>query len=85
MNDENIEDIDENIEDIKESSTREELKAIGQMIAGELELVGGILTADPISQAEGEYNVEAGQLKLEDTDALIGSQTEETDKENQAD
>ena len=85
MNDENIEDIDEIIEDIKESSTREELKAIGQMIAGELELVGGILTADPISQAEGEYNVEAGQLKLEDTDALIGSQTEETDKENQAD
>ena len=77
MNDEN-----EEVEGIKEGSTREELKALGQMIAGDLELVGGILPADPISQAEGEYNVEAGQLKLEDTDALIGSEAE-TDKENQ--
>ena len=38
------------------------LFVVGQMILGEIEKIGGILTADPITQAEGDYNIEAGSL-----------------------
>ncbi len=34
------------------------VSALGQKIIGEIETFGGILTGDPITQAEGEYNVE---------------------------
>ncbi len=54
----------------EEAGLSEKLKAVGQIIAGELETVGGILTADPISQAEGEFNVEAGTLRQENSEAL---------------
>ena len=57
-------------QDSKKGSTKDNLEALGQMIAGELELIGGILTADPISQAEGEFNVEVGQAHLERNDDL---------------
>lgn len=40
------------------------------MIIGEIETVGGILTADPITQAEGEYNVETGILHQESNKVL---------------
>lgn len=74
------------IEEENESSTRESLEAIGRVIAGELEFVGGILTGDPISQAEGEFNVEAGSLQLENADALEDAKEaakDETDETNQ--
>ena len=73
--------MNDEIEETKEHSTRENLEALGQLIAGELELVGGILTADPISQAEGEFNVEVGQLHLETTDEL--AEGDETNDANQ--
>lgn len=41
------------------------LSGLGQKILGEIETIGGILTADPITQAEGEYNVEVGDLREE--------------------
>ena len=34
-----------------------------QAIIGEIEQVGGILTADPITQAEGEFNQEVGDIR----------------------
>jgi hypothetical protein len=67
---------DENEE--QKETTREKLEAVGQIIIGELEAVGGILTGDPITHAEGEFNVEAGTLHLESSDAL----TEDEDDEN---
>lgn len=70
---------DENEE--QKETTKEKLEAVGQIIIGELEAVGAILTADPISRAEGEFNVEAGNLHLESSDAL--TETEETEKSNQ--
>lgn len=63
------------------SSTKEQLEGIGQIIAGELEIIGGILTADPITQAEGEFNVEAGNIHIEAGEALENA--EEAEKENQ--
>jgi hypothetical protein len=48
----------------------EEKKGLGgkisgatQFIIGEIETIGGVLTADPITQAEGEYNVEVGTVR----------------------
>lgn len=57
-------------ENVEQNSTKEKLEGVGQEILGELEIIGGILTADPIAQAEGEFNVEAGTLRRENSDAL---------------
>lgn len=42
--------------------TTENLESVGQMILGELETIGGILTGDPLTRAEGEFNLETGSL-----------------------
>ena len=34
-----------------------------QAIIGEIEQVGGILTGDPMTQAEGEFNQEVGDIR----------------------
>ncbi len=46
------------------------LESVGQMVIGGLEKIGGILTADPISQAEGELTEEAGSIHLETADEI---------------
>lgn len=45
--------------------TTENLESVGQMILGELETIGGILTGDPLTRAEGEFNLETGSLHQE--------------------
>lgn len=42
--------------------TKENLQSVGQMLVGELETIGGILTGDPLTRAEGEFNLETGVL-----------------------
>ena len=44
------------------------LSGLAQKILGEIETVGGVLTGDPNTQAEGEFNVEVGTIRedLED-------------------
>ncbi len=54
----------------EESSTVEKIESVGQIILGELEKIGGILTADPISQAEGKLTEEAGSVHLETAEDL---------------
>lgn len=54
----------------EENSTVEKIESVGQIILGELEKLGGILTADPISQAEGELTEEAGSVHLETAEDL---------------
>jgi len=46
-------------------SLRDGLSGLGQKIIGEIETIGGILTGDPNTQAEGEFNVEVGDLREE--------------------
>jgi hypothetical protein len=54
---------DENLNDENEiDHTTENVESVGQIILGEIEKIGGILTADPITQAEGDYNLGAGNL-----------------------
>ena len=58
--------------------TTETAESVGQIVLGEIEKIGGILTGDPITQAEGEYNISAGTLHEKSNEAL-----EETDENNQ--
>ena len=59
--------VDEKTEQNEETvnHTTENLESVGQMIIGGLEQVGGILTGDPITRAEGEFNAEVGSLHQE--------------------
>jgi len=41
----------------------DDISGLGQKIIGEIELIGGVLTGDPITQAEGEFNVEVGDVR----------------------
>ena len=43
----------------------DKVSGLGQKIIGEIETIGGVLTGDPITQAEGEYNVEVGDVRQE--------------------
>jgi hypothetical protein len=54
--------IDENqqIEEDETNHTAENLESVGQMIVGGLEQIGGILTGDPVTRAEGEFNAAVG-------------------------
>lgn len=47
----------------KKGGLAENISGLGQKILGEIETFGGILTGDPITQAEGEYNVEVGDVR----------------------
>ena len=56
------------IEKTAESETNhaaENLESVGQMIIGAVEQIGGILTGDPTTRAEGEFNTEVGSLHQE--------------------
>ncbi len=61
----------------------ENLSAVGQMIIGEIEAVGGILTGDPITRAEGEFNVEVGTLHQESNKVLTAIEVNEEIKQSQ--
>jgi hypothetical protein len=68
----------EETKDKQENPTVEKLESVGQIIMGEMERIGGILTADPVSQAEGELTEEAGEVRYETAEALDNDEDEET-------
>jgi len=41
------------------------ISGLGQKIIGEIETLAGVLNADPLAQAEGEFNVEVGSVREE--------------------
>jgi uncharacterized protein YjbJ (UPF0337 family) len=55
----------EEIEKTKINHNTENVESVGQMIIGRLEQVGGILTGDPMTRAEGEFNAQVGSLHQE--------------------
>ena len=59
---------DQDKDDHEEHGLSESVSGLGQKIIGKIETIGGVLTGDPITQAEGEYNVEVGDVRedLED-------------------
>ncbi len=42
---------------------KESISGFGQKIIGEIETLAGIVNADPLAQAEGEFNVEIGTVR----------------------
>jgi hypothetical protein len=66
-------------EEVSESHLLEKLEAAGQIIIGELELIGGALTGDPLTQAEGEFNIETGTIEAEVIADLESQDTLEED------
>ena len=42
---------------------KDRVSGAAQVIIGEIETIGGVLTADPTTQAEGEFNVEVGTVR----------------------
>ena len=55
---EEVEERDEN-----EHGVRRVVSGFGQKVIGGIEEVGGILTGDPITAAEGEFNIEVGDVR----------------------
>ena len=39
---------------------KDRISGIGQAIIGEIETLAGVINADPLAQAEGEFNIEVG-------------------------
>ena len=52
---------------------KSKISGLGQKIIGGIESIGGILTADPLTEAEGEFNLEVGELREETEDDLESS------------
>lgn len=55
----------------------EKIGGLGQAIIGEIETLAGVINADPLAQAEGEYNVEVGNIREEIEEDLEGTSEEE--------
>lgn len=69
----------------REDSLTENLEAVGQMIIGGIEQIGGTLTADGITREEGEYNTQAGALHQEANKKLTAAENrEEAEREKTA-
>ena len=48
----------------------ENLESVGQLIIGGIETIGGILTGDPTTRAEGDFNQQVGSLRQESNKVL---------------
>lgn len=61
-----------------EGDLKDKISGLGQKIIGEIETIGGVLTGDPNTQAEGEFNVEVGDIRedLEENQDLNRSDVE---------
>ena len=70
-------------EDTEKHGLADKISGLGQKIIGEIETIGGVLTGDPITQAEGEYNVEVGDVRqdLEEDQELLNRRDAETRSE----
>ena len=69
---------DEN-EEQTENRTTENLESVGQMIIGGIEQIGGILTGDPVTRAEGDFNVAVGREHQETNKNLTAIENKENE------
>ncbi len=59
-----------NPETNSEISLIDSVKDLGQKIIGEIEEIGGALTGDPLTQAEGQFNKDVATVREQAEDAL---------------
>jgi len=70
---------DEN-EEQTENRTAENLESVGQIIIGGIEQIGGILTGDPLTRAEGDFNIAVGSQHQEVNKNLTAAEAEEAEQ-----
>jgi hypothetical protein len=63
----------------EEDLNKENLKGAGQRILGNLEIIGGIITGDPITTAEGEFNDSVGKAHQDTARVLTETEQERED------
>jgi len=54
----------------KSSHLKDKIRGAAQSIIGEIEELAGVVNADPLAQAEGEFNVEVGRAQEDAADEL---------------
>ena len=47
----------------QEGGLKSKIPGLAQELIGEIEKIGGALTGDPITQAEGQLNVDVGEIR----------------------
>ena len=62
--------IEDEIDGQDDAGERGLVSGFGQKIIGGIEEIGGILTGDPNTAAEGEFNIEVGDAREEAEEAL---------------
>ncbi len=68
---------DQITEDESKHGILEKIGGLGQTIIGEIETLAGVINADPLAQAEGEFNVEVGTIREEIEEDLEKQEEEE--------
>lgn len=58
------------IEEEQKGGPKDNISGLGQAIIGQIETLAGVINADPLAQAEGEFNVEVGTIREELKDDL---------------
>ena len=71
-------------EDVTDEEKEDSMSGFSQFIVGEMETIGGVLTGDPLTQAEGEFNVEVGTVRDDIEDDLEESDEERSEKQEDA-
>lgn len=64
----------------EEHPVLEKLEAVGQAIVGEIEKIGGVLTGDPLTQAEGDFNLSEGLSHLKESETPSDKKEEKPSK-----
>lgn len=71
------------IEETENGGLAEDISAVGQILVGEIQSIGGMLTGDPVTRAEGNFNADAGIIR-EEINEDIAEAEEEHDEEREA-
>jgi hypothetical protein len=67
----------EELEKTEINHISENVESVGLMIIGGIEQIGGILTGDPVTRAEGDFNVAVGSEHQEINKNLTAIENEE--------
>ena len=74
---------DKDAPDEREDAPKGKVSGFTQFVVGELETIGGVLTGDPLTQAEGEFNVEVGTVREDiEEDLEEGEKLNDEDERN---
>ena len=74
----------EELEKTEINHISENVESVGQMIIGGIEQIGGILTGDPITRAEGDFNVAVGSEHQKINKNLTAAENEEAERRGES-